>query len=131
MRRARVTTISPSSVRRPVDRSISEAFNSASRRAIWAETLDWVVDKARAAPENEPYSEMATSTCNCFNSMGSPPALWGNPDIAKNDSNYRVVRLECSRIHVHNFTYINRAGNAPHWPAERTQRDSPPTIGFR
>jgi len=33
--------------------------------------------------------------------------------ITKNDSKYRLVQLECSRIHVHNFTYINRAGDAP------------------
>src|ERR1700729_2814130 len=68
-RRARLTTTSPSSVRRPEARSTSCTSSSRSRRATWADTLDCTVPIVVAAAEKLPVSAMPRSACKCFNSM--------------------------------------------------------------
>ena len=68
-RRARPTTTSPSSVRRPEARSTSCTSSSRSRRAIWADTLDCTVPIVVAAAEKLPVSAMPRSACRCFSSM--------------------------------------------------------------
>ncbi len=68
--RARATTTSPSSVRRPEARSTSCTSSSRSSRATWAETLDCTVPMEVAAAEKLPVSAMPKSACRCFSSMG-------------------------------------------------------------
>ena len=72
--RARPTTTSPSSVRRPEARSTSWTSSSRSSRATWAETLDCTVPMDVAAAEKLPVSAMPKSACKCFNSI-DPPLL--------------------------------------------------------
>ena len=60
IRRARSTTRAPSSVSPPWARSTSAVPSSFSRRAMWLDTLDCTVNRARAAAENVPWSAMAT-----------------------------------------------------------------------
>ena len=67
--RARATTTSPSSVRRPEARSTSWTSSSRSSRATCAETLDCTVPMDVAAAEKLPVSAMPSSACKCFNSM--------------------------------------------------------------
>ena len=64
MRRARSATISPSEVSSPRARSIRVEPSSVSSRAIWVETLDCTVCRARAAAENERCSATASSACS-------------------------------------------------------------------
>ena len=69
MRRARATTTVPSAVRRPSARSMSGVPSSFSRRATWAEMLDWTVPRCSAAAENVPWSLMAVSAWRCRSSI--------------------------------------------------------------
>ncbi|MCX6527039.1 MAG: hypothetical protein NTU52_03510, partial [Actinobacteria bacterium] len=48
-----------------------------------------------AAAEKVPWSAMATKLCNCLISMGETSFLAQREPISKNDSNYRLLQLEC------------------------------------
>ena len=70
-RRARVTTIWPSSVNVPVARSMRVASNSRSNLAIRPDTLDWTVPRAAAADEKLPWLAMASTASSWRRSIYS------------------------------------------------------------
>ena len=70
--RARATTTSPSSVKRPEARSTSCTSSSRSSRATCAETLDCTVPMEVAAAEKLPVSAIAQKCLQVFQFHGSP-----------------------------------------------------------
>ncbi len=93
MRRARSTTTVPSSVSDPPLRSTRTTPRSFSSLEIWADTLLCTVPRARAAPENEPWSAIAIRLARWRISIAIRLAIIIDQPISKIDRRYRAVRL--------------------------------------